>query len=159
MSILFGHPTGNPNSYNAAVAYLEAGVLECFCVAWMPSARTIDILKSFRPLRASAQRLERRRFPALSRAPKVQDRVGEIYRLLMRALELDHDPSHQANRRLRAQHGVDAEFCTRASPLVRAAEYFRLSLQVGGGEFPPSMPLTGRMRSVATSYTLIQGQR
>src|SRR5262245_9647978 len=34
MRILFGHPTGNPNSYNAALAYLEAGLLECFCVTW-----------------------------------------------------------------------------------------------------------------------------
>jgi glycosyltransferase involved in cell wall biosynthesis len=97
MSILFGHPTGNPNSHNAAVAYLEAGVLECFCVAWMPSAVTIDILKSFRPLRPSAQRLERRQFPRLSRVPKVQGRAGEIYRLLMRSLVLD-GYSDQANR-------------------------------------------------------------
>jgi len=98
MSILLGHPTGNPNSHNAAVAYLEAEVLECFCVAWMPSAKTIDTLKSFPPLRPSAQRLERRQFPPLSRVPKVQGRVGEIYRLLMRALVLDGYPSDQGNR-------------------------------------------------------------
>jgi hypothetical protein len=84
MSILFGHPAGNPNSHNAAMAYLEAGVLECFCVPWMPSAKTIDILKAFRPLRPLAQRLERRQFPPLSHVPKVQDRVREIYQLLMR---------------------------------------------------------------------------
>jgi len=98
MSILFGHPTGNPNSHNAAVAYLEAGVLECFCVGWMPSAKTIDILKSFPPLRPSAQRLGRRHFPPLWRVPKVQDRIGEVYRLLMRALALNDDPSDQGNR-------------------------------------------------------------
>jgi len=98
MSILFGHPTGNPNSHHAAVAYLEAGVLECFCVGWMPSAKTIDILKSFAPLRASAQRLGRRHFPPLWRVPKVQGRIGEIYRLLMRALALNDDPSDQGNR-------------------------------------------------------------
>jgi starch synthase len=98
VSILFGHPTGNPNSHNAAVAYLDAGVLECFCVPWMPSAKTISILKSFRPLRPSAQRLERRRFPPLSHVPKAQGRVSEICRLLMRALVSSGRPSDQANR-------------------------------------------------------------
>jgi glycosyltransferase involved in cell wall biosynthesis len=98
VSILFGHPTGNPNSHNAAVAYLDAGVLECFCVSWMPSEKTIGILKSCRPLRQSAQRLERRRFPALSHVPKVQGRVGEIHRLLMRALASSGWQSDQANR-------------------------------------------------------------
>src|SRR3984893_6682188 len=98
MSIVLGHPTGNPNSHNAAASYLEAGVLECFCVTWMPSARTIAILKSFRPLRSSAQRLQRRRFPPLLRVPKVQGRLGEIYRLLMRALAVRGYPPDQANR-------------------------------------------------------------
>jgi starch synthase len=98
MSIVLGHPTGNPNSHNAAASYLEAGVLECFCVTWMPSARTIAILKSFRPLRSSAQRLQRRRFPPLWRVPKVQGRLGEMYRLLMRALAVRGYPSDQANR-------------------------------------------------------------
>jgi alpha-maltose-1-phosphate synthase len=92
MSILFGHPVGNPNSHNAALAYFEAGLLECFCVAWMPSENTIDILKSFELLRPSAQRLERRHVPSLSTVPKVQGRVGEVCRLLMRAL--GHDGEH-----------------------------------------------------------------
>jgi alpha-maltose-1-phosphate synthase len=98
MSILFGHPTGNPNSHNAAAAYVEAGLLECFCVSWMPSVKTIEILGSFRPLRPSVQRLKRRQFASLSRVPKVQGRVREIYRLLMRALVLNNDPSNQTNR-------------------------------------------------------------
>ena len=98
MSVLFGHPTGNPNSHNAAMAYLEAGLLECCCVSWMPSAKTIDVLKSFRRLRPLAQRLERRQFPALSQVPKVQDRVREIYRLLMRALALRTYPPDYVNR-------------------------------------------------------------
>jgi alpha-maltose-1-phosphate synthase len=98
MSVLFGHPTGNPNSHNAALAYLEAGVLDRICLTWMPSVRTIDILKSFRPLRPSAQRLGRRQFPPLSRVPKVQGRVGEIYRLLMRGLASNYYLSDQANR-------------------------------------------------------------
>ena len=92
MSILFGHPTGNPNSHNAALAYLEAGLLECFCVAWMPSTATIRMLKCLQPLRPLAQRLERRQFPPLSHVPKVQGRVGEVCRLLMRALGLGGYP-------------------------------------------------------------------
>src|ERR1700726_3859046 len=98
MSIVLGHPTGNPNSHNAALAYFEAGVLEFFCVTWMPSAQTIAILKRLRPLRPSAQRLQRRQFPPLSPVPKVQGRLREIYRLLMRALAVPGYPSDQANR-------------------------------------------------------------
>lgn len=89
MSILFGHPTGNPNSHQAAVAYLEAGLLECFCVPWMPSTKTIQVLKGIKPLESLARRLERRQFPPLSRAPKVQGRVGEVSRLLIRASGFD----------------------------------------------------------------------
>ena len=98
MSILFGHPTGNPNSYNAALAYLEVGLLECFCVTWMPSTTTIGTLKYFRPLRSQVERLERRLFSSLSHAPKIQGRAGEIYRLLMRASGLSDYPSDQASR-------------------------------------------------------------
>ena len=99
MSILFGHPSGNPNSYNVAMGYLEVGLLECFCVAWMPSTKTIDVLKGFRPLRPFGQRLERRLFPPLSQAPKVQNRVGEICRLVVRASGLsDAQASDRANR-------------------------------------------------------------
>jgi glycosyltransferase involved in cell wall biosynthesis len=104
MSILFGCPTANPNSHNAALAYLEAGLLECLCVPWMPSAATIRMLSLIRPLRPSAQRLARRQFAPLSHIPKVQDRVGEICRLLMRAMELDgyrlfgQAPADQLNR-------------------------------------------------------------
>src|SRR3984893_7803970 len=98
MSIVLGHPTGNPNSHNAAASYLEAGVLECFCVTWMPSARAIATLKSFGPLRSSAERLQRRQFLPLSRVPKMQGRLGEMYRPLMRALTVPGYPSDQANR-------------------------------------------------------------
>ena len=99
MSVLFGHPTGNPNSHNAALAYFEAGVLERLCVAWMPSSRTINVLKKFRSLRPSAQRLERRQFPPLSHVPKVQDRAMEVGRLVTRAAGWGGDrPLYQANR-------------------------------------------------------------
>jgi starch synthase len=98
MSILFGHPIGNPNSHHAALAYAEAGVLESFCVAWMPSAGTIEMMKSFGPFRRSAQRLERRRFGPLSDVQKVQGRGGEFYRLSMRALGLRGYMYDQTNR-------------------------------------------------------------
>jgi starch synthase len=89
MSILFGCAIANPNSLNAALAYLEAGLLECFCVPWMPSAGTIRMLSIVQPLWPSAQRLARRQFAPLSNVPKVQSRVGEICRLLTRAWGLD----------------------------------------------------------------------
>jgi glycosyltransferase involved in cell wall biosynthesis len=99
MSILFGHPTGNPNSHNAALAHLEAGVLECLCVPWMPSAATIRVLSLVQPLLPLVQRLARRQFGPLSQAPKVQGRVGEVCRLLTRASGFgDYLPFDQANR-------------------------------------------------------------
>jgi starch synthase len=99
MSILFGHPTGNPNSHNAALAYLEAGVLDRFCVAWMPSPKTINVLKAFYPLRMSAQRLERRQFAPLWHVPKVQDRAMAVCRLVRRAAGLGGDRSvYHTNR-------------------------------------------------------------
>jgi glycosyltransferase involved in cell wall biosynthesis len=39
--ILFGHPTGNPNSHQAALAHYEAGRLEAFCVPWFPGHLTL----------------------------------------------------------------------------------------------------------------------
>ena len=113
MSILFGHPTGNPNAHNAAVAYLEAGLLECFCVTWMPSRKTIDILKSFRPLRPSAERLERRHVPSLSQVPKVQSRIGEVCRLLIRASGFDGE--HFSDQRDRWLMRTMARECHRST--------------------------------------------
>jgi alpha-maltose-1-phosphate synthase len=89
MSVLIGHPTGNPNSHNAVVAYLEAGLLDSFCVPWMPGSRTTQTLKRFPPLRKIAKGLERRQFPALAHAPTVQGKVRECVRLLNRAAGWD----------------------------------------------------------------------
>src|SRR5262249_48937380 len=91
MTVLFGHPTGNPNSHHAATAYLEAGLLEGLCVPWMPSATTTRLLEPFGLSRPLARRLERRQFPPLSRTTKVQGRAWEICRLLMRASGLGAD--------------------------------------------------------------------
>ena len=85
MTVLFGHPTGNPNSHHAALAHFEAGRLEAFCVPWMPSERTLVWLKQVEPLRAMARRLSRRRFAPLTEAPTIQGRVGEWRRLAVRA--------------------------------------------------------------------------
>jgi len=85
MSVLFGHPTGSPFSHNAALAHLEAGHLEGICVPWMPTATTLRVLEQIKPLRSMTERLSRRHFPPLAKAPKVQGRPAELRRLLMRA--------------------------------------------------------------------------
>ncbi len=85
MSILFGHPTGSPFSHHAALAHLEKGLLDCFCVPWMPSLMTLRALRRIKPFRPMAQRLGRRHFPPLVNAPKIQGRGGELRRLLIRA--------------------------------------------------------------------------
>jgi starch synthase len=86
VTVLFGHPSGSPFSHNAALAHFEAHRLEAFCVAWMPSLLTLQLLEHVRPLRPMARRFRRRRFPALASAPKIQGRLGEMQRLVIRAL-------------------------------------------------------------------------
>ena len=86
MSVLFGHPTGSPNSHQAALAHLEAGHLGGFCVPWIPSQKTLRALEFVKPLRPMAQRLSRRKFPPLEHAPTIQGRIGELRRLLTRGL-------------------------------------------------------------------------
>jgi glycosyltransferase involved in cell wall biosynthesis len=98
MNILFGHPSGSPFSHNAALAHFEAGRLERFCVPWMPSATTLSIFNKIKPLRSMTQRLSRRHFQALAGVPKVQGRVGELRRLLIRAMGRGDDRlSNEAN--------------------------------------------------------------
>lgn len=98
MTVLFGHPTGNPNSHHAALAHLEAGWLEAFCVAWMPSDRALSVLGCLPPIRSMAQRLARRSSAPLADAPLVQGRVAEWGRLAQRVLGLgDERLSYAAN--------------------------------------------------------------
>lgn len=98
VSVLFGHPSGNPNSHNAALAHFEANRLEAFCVPWMPSRITLQLLGSILPLRPMTRRLRRRQFPALARAPKIQGRMSEIRRLITRGFGYgDEALSYQAN--------------------------------------------------------------
>jgi glycosyltransferase involved in cell wall biosynthesis len=84
MTVLFGHPGGNPNSHNAALAHFEAGWLEAFCVPWMPTPRQLRTLSALPGLKQAAARLSRRHFAPLRDAPKVQGRAGEWWRMARR---------------------------------------------------------------------------
>ena len=86
MTVLFGHPTGNPNSHQAALAHYEAGCLEAFCVPWMPSEAFIRVLDTIVPNSTLVRRFSRRQCPQLRDAPKVQGRTGEMRRMAMRLL-------------------------------------------------------------------------
>ena len=98
MSFLFGHPSGSPFSYHAALAHFDSGRLEAFCVPWLPSDTTLRMLSHVGPLRSMAQRLSRRHFPDLANAPTIQGRLGEMRRLLMRASGRgDERLSYEAN--------------------------------------------------------------
>jgi len=86
MSVLFGHPTGNPNSLHAALSHFESGRLEAFCVSWLPTEREIAFLKRLPGIEKLATRLERRCFRPLADAPKIQGRLGEWWRMTKRVL-------------------------------------------------------------------------
>lgn len=86
MSVLFGHPTGNPNSHHAALAHFEAGWLEAFCVPWMPSERELALLAAVPGLGANVARLRRRQFAPLRDAPKVEGRLAEWTRMTRRLI-------------------------------------------------------------------------
>ena len=120
MTVLVGHPTGNPNAHHAALAHLEAARLEAFCVPWMPSSTTLAALEMFAPMRSMTRRLGRRAFPALADAPKIQGRLGELRRLLTRTAGRG-DPAlpYQANDWLMA---IMARECRR--PAVTAVHAY-----------------------------------
>jgi glycosyltransferase involved in cell wall biosynthesis len=120
MSVLFGHPTGNPNSYNVALAHFEAHQLEAFCVPWMPSRLSLKLLDRIIPLRPMARRLARRHFDALADAPKIQGRLGEVGRLMTRGVRgEDVALSYRANDWLM---GTMRRECRRSS--VRAVHAY-----------------------------------
>lgn len=91
MSVIVGHPTGNPNAFQAALAYFERGQLESICVPWMPAASTLRLLGFFPGLRGEVSRLQRRNFAPLMLAPKTQGRISEMRRLVMRKMFGDND--------------------------------------------------------------------
>jgi glycosyltransferase involved in cell wall biosynthesis len=86
VSILFGHPTGNPNSHHAGLAHFEAGRLEAFCVPWMPTLRELSLLRRLPIHRKWAVRVERRSFLPLLTARRCEGRVQEWKRLVKRAV-------------------------------------------------------------------------
>lgn len=116
MTILFGHPTGNPNAHHAALAHYEARTLEAWCVPWMPQPWQLAIARRLPGLAAEARRLERRRFPPLAGAPRVEGRRQEWWRMARRVLSTtDERLSYEANdwlmatlERLCARPGVTA---------------------------------------------------
>jgi glycosyltransferase involved in cell wall biosynthesis len=97
--ILFGHPTGNPNSHHAALAHFAAQRLAAFCVPWMPTPPQLKALRKFPGLNAAAARLERRCFPPLLNAPRIEGKFGEWLRLARRfsGLGADERLSYEAN--------------------------------------------------------------
>jgi alpha-maltose-1-phosphate synthase len=118
--ILFGHPTGNPNSFHAALAHFEAARLEAICIPWMPSRTSLAGLRAVAPLRPMAQRLGRRHFAPLRGARKVQGRWGEFRRLATRAIGRgDESLAYRANDWLMATMSRE---CTR--PAVTAVHAF-----------------------------------
>jgi glycosyltransferase involved in cell wall biosynthesis len=96
--ILFGHPTGNPNSHHAALAHYQRGELEAFCVPWFPSGLEMAAL-SLLPIRQEeVARLKRRRFAPLVDAPKVQGHFAEWRRMAVRVMGRgDQRLSYEAN--------------------------------------------------------------
>ena len=76
------------------------GRLEAFCVAWMPTPAELRVLQAIPPLRQWATRLERRCFPPLLRARRVEGRFAEWQRLLRRVCLKNTDSealAYQAN--------------------------------------------------------------
>jgi glycosyltransferase involved in cell wall biosynthesis len=98
--ILIGHPTGNPNSHQAALAHYEAGRLEAFCVPWMPTPRQTAGLRLLPGSSDHVSRLERRAFEPLLNAPHIEGHLGEWTRMLRRMASgsvIDGQMAQEAN--------------------------------------------------------------
>ncbi len=87
MGVLFGHPTGNPNAHQAAMAHYASGRLETFCVSWIPTPREIGLLRHIPGLRDLTGRIERRMFPVLANVHTVQGKYREWGRIVRRLVE------------------------------------------------------------------------
>jgi glycosyltransferase involved in cell wall biosynthesis len=96
VSILFGHPTGNPNSHHAALAHFERGRLEAFVVPWMPTPSEQTLLNQLPGTQKLVSRLHRRYFEPLMVAPRIEGRMLEVLRLLRRALSRGADDERLA---------------------------------------------------------------
>lgn len=101
MSVLIGHPGGNPNSHHAALAYWERDRLAAFCVPWMPTPTQMRLLRAVPGLHGHAARLSRRSFGPLLDAPRIEGKAFEWLRLARRlssgARYRDERLSYEAN--------------------------------------------------------------
>jgi glycosyltransferase involved in cell wall biosynthesis len=96
--ILFGHPTGNPNSHHAGLAHFERGRLETVCIPWFPSQAELSAVSLLPGAQREVARLKRRRFEPLAAAPLLQGRFAEWRRMLVRLVGLgDEKLSYEAN--------------------------------------------------------------
>ena len=97
--ILFGHPSGNPNSHHAGLAHFEKHRLEAFCVPWMPTPHELAFLKKIPRFKAMEARVRRRCFLSLLNAPRVEGRLGEWSRMARRVIGQGDDEglSNDAN--------------------------------------------------------------
>jgi glycosyltransferase involved in cell wall biosynthesis len=57
----------------------------------MPSPATLRLLRSIPPIRSAVERLSRRYFPPLAKAPKTQGRLSEMRRLIARSLGYNNE--------------------------------------------------------------------
>jgi glycosyltransferase involved in cell wall biosynthesis len=123
MSVAIGHPTGNPNAFNAALAYWENEVLEAFCLPWLPAGALLSVLRIVPGIHSLVDRLERRTFEPLRKAPLRQDRLRECCRLASRWLS----PGRETERRCSAEVSIWIErtLCaTIAGERVRAVHVY-----------------------------------
>jgi alpha-maltose-1-phosphate synthase len=82
--VVLAHPTGNPNSHQAAYALREREVLSAFITAWFPSEATLQLLALVPVLRLLKDRLKQRRYEPLVGARVIDDVRNEIPRILKR---------------------------------------------------------------------------
>jgi glycosyltransferase involved in cell wall biosynthesis len=84
MTVVFGHPTGNPNSHHAALSHFEAGWLETCCFPWLPSAKMLALIERGPGMSDLARRLRRRHFAELDTAPVVKGRLMAVASFALR---------------------------------------------------------------------------
>lgn len=122
MSVLFGHPCGNPNSHHAALAHFERGRLEAFCVPWMPTPRELGLLDMCPGLHGLVKRLARRSFAPLLPAPRIEGKCGEWWRMAQRVALSGASEERLANE---ANQWLMQTLCTHLQrPAVKAVHSY-----------------------------------
>jgi glycosyltransferase involved in cell wall biosynthesis len=77
VSVLIGHPTGNPNSFNAALAHFEAGRLAAFCIPLLLPTWVAESIEALPIPIEHFKRIARRSFPPLTGAPLAQATISD----------------------------------------------------------------------------------